>query len=385
MESKTINFITTHFYPEEYAAANRAVALVKVLMERYKVNVIFLFEKGKKPEIKKIYSLFNDNVKLFPICQKNFKNNKFFQRLFYETYYAIKLNLKNLFIKSDLTIITIPYLQLLPVSGFFSLLYKRKKVIEIRDLIWLYLDLSNRKIFKFVKKILEYLCKWSVNKFDYLVTVTRSQANYFNKEAIIIENGIQKEKFEELKCLRYPEVKDKIIITYAGLIGFPQNLKILVEVAKRFKKNEKFIFYLAGRGSDLQNILYYIEKNNLQNIYYLGNLSWRKVKDLYANSHILYAQLRDTESLKTSQPTKIFEYASTGFPIIFGGKGESEKFIKKLENSILIEPDNIKELEDAILKISNKLKKEIKNIQLIEKFYIRENLLKKYYTIIENI
>jgi hypothetical protein len=378
---KTVNLIVSQFYPEKSAGTNRALSIVKTLSTTNIINVIYLVERGKEVNMYDIKKEFNSNVNLYPILQKKYKTDSFIQRVFYETFYSIKLNLKNLLVKSDVTIISIPLLMLLPVSGFFSLFYRRKKIIEIRDLIWLYLDFSQKKALQKAKLVLEKVCLWAVNRFDSLVTTTKSQLDYFNQEGIVIGNGIEKSKFEELSILEYPNITDKIYITYAGTIGFPQNLMTFVEAANLVKDKDKYVFKLAGKGNDLNQVLKYIEDNSLSNIHYVGELNWEELKNEYAKSHILYAQIKDTMSFRTAQPSKIFEYASTGFPIIFGGIGESEMIIKSMKNCVNIVPDNpneiIKHLKEIDLKISKK------NIEYIKANYIREELSMTYSSIIE--
>lgn len=377
---KTVNIVTSYFFPEKAAGANRVNSIVKKLSEDNIVNVIYLVERGKNINLEETQKQFNNNVNLYPILQKDFQGNNFIKRIFYETLYAFKLNIKNIFIKSDVTIVSIPYLMLLPVSGFFALFYRRKKIVEIRDLIWLYLDFSEKKALQKAKVLLEKICIWAVNRFDTLVTTTKSQLDYFKKDGIVIENGIEKSKFEELSLISYPKIEDKIHISYAGTIGFPQNLMTFVEAANILKNDTRYVFNLAGKGNDLNRVLKYVDDNNLTNVNYLGELDWESLKNVYANSHILYAQLKDTISFRTAQPSKVFEYASTGFPIIFGGVGESEKSIRMFENSICIAPDEPNLLVERIRKIT--YKKSEDNIKIVQNDCIREDIITKYLELI---
>ena len=90
------------------------------------------------------------------------------------------------------------------------------------------------------------------------------------------------------------------------------------------------------------------------------------------------------EKFKTAMPSKLYEYASAGLPIIYGGEGTAVEFVKNLENARAIKPNNKKELKEAILFFQSKdgfCSK--KNQDFIKKNYIREEEAKKIIKIVE--
>jgi hypothetical protein len=380
---KTVNIIATHFYPEKSAGANRITSVVQKLSQCRQVNVIFLTEKGKIADMNVYKGIFNDNVRLYPVEQNDFPGNKFVSRLINETIYSLKLNVKNLLIKSDNSIFSIPYLQLLPVSALFCLFTKRKTIVEIRDVIWLYLDFSGSNLLNKVKKILELLCILSLKQFSAIVTVTDSQLKYIGLEGTVIENGIERAKYEELASLQTRRSGESFTVTYAGTIGYPQNLMTFAETALLLKNDTRFRFVLAGKGNMLSHVLEFVNDNGLTNFEYVGELDWRGMVELYSRSDVLYAQLRDTPSFRTAQPSKIFEYASTGLPIIFGGLGESEEIMRKLRGCFSVMPERPEQVVNAlerIYSIGRQISSE--NIEYIGANYVREIILDKYDKII---
>ena len=64
---KTINFLTSHFLPENTACTNRVVSLIKELEKKYKVNVIALTEKGKFQKEDKVN--YSENIDIYYINQ----------------------------------------------------------------------------------------------------------------------------------------------------------------------------------------------------------------------------------------------------------------------------------------------------------------------------
>ena len=386
---KTVNIITTSFYPEKSANANRINSLVNVLSKQHRINVIYLLEAGKDYNCGATTSKFseNKNVSFYPVLQSKHNGANFAARILHELWHSVKLNYHNLRVNSDVSIFSIPYLMLLPVTNVFNFFYKRRKILEIRDIIWLYLEFAGKNVPSAITKIAESMSLLFVSKFDFVVTATQSQLDYLIAKGLpsdrmsVIPNGIDKFKFEQLINIKTNK-KSSIIVTYAGTIGFAQGIGTLLEAANILRNNSNYYFCIAGRGNDLVKILSAIELNALSNVSYLGELNWRDMLRLYSRSGILYAQLIDSPSLSTAQPSKIFEYASTGLPIIFGGSGESEKVLSKLENCKCVKPNDPGALVAAIEGLSFSCASHY-NKEVIKMNYLRENLLGEYLSIID--
>ena len=86
---KTINFLTSHFIPENTACTNRVLAFVHELEKKYKVNVICLTEKGKFQKKDKIS--YSKNTDIYYINQKTSSDKNFVLRAYYEIIYIAKL------------------------------------------------------------------------------------------------------------------------------------------------------------------------------------------------------------------------------------------------------------------------------------------------------
>lgn len=388
---KVVNIISSHFFPENSAGANRLSVVVDTIAKEHLVNVIFLYNRGSKVDFELLRERFGENINLYPIYQRDFNSSKFLNRIFFETYYSLLLNIKNLNLKSDISIFTTPYLMVIPVSGIFKLFSKRYSIMEVRDLIWLYLDFSESRVLNYLKRVLERVTLFSLAKFQKVITVTNSQREYIENRGVkaieVIENGIGFEKFLELKELKLEPDSSKFIISYVGTVGFPQDLTTLIESAKLLKDERDIEFWIVGKGNNIEIVKRLIREYNLESVKLFGEANWEEVKKFYQKSNILYAQLRDRESFRTAQPSKIFEYASTGLPIIYAGVGESESLISKLKDSILIEPNSPEQLKRAILELKSQAieSKLFENIDYIEKNYIREREIKRYLEIIKGI
>ena len=373
---KTINFITSHFLPENTACTNRVLSMVKELEKSYKINIICLTEKGVMYDQQKIK--FTDNIDVYYIFQDLYNGKNFFNRAFQEIMYVSKLVNVAKKIKCDITIATTPYMFIIPIIGFRVGGYK---VLDIRDLVWEYLNDSSI-LNNFIKKILRRIMKNSMAKFDEIIVTNEYELDFLSRRygffnAHIIPNGIEEARYNKLVKIE-PSVDSKFTITYVGNIGLAQNVKVFIDAALELKDIE---FLIIGDGIDKINLEQYANSVNASNVVFTGKLEWNALEEYYAKSSILYAQL--DEKYVSAMPSKLYEYASIGLPIIYGGVGEAKNFIAKLENSIAIQPNNISQLIQAIEKIRNrKLDVSIKNRELIASKYLREKTTTKINKII---
>ena len=159
-------------------------------------------------------------------------------------------------------------------------------------------------------------------------------------------------------------------------------MKVLLDVSKKYLNIN---FLIIGNGSGLLSLKKYVKKYQLNNVIFKNKMEWEELIPYYANSSILYAQL-DGKEYEIALPSKLYEYASVGLPIIYGGIGYAKSFVEKLENSKVVKPNSVKDLELAIESIQNyEISISQKNRLLIKKYYIRENISKKLSLIINKV
>jgi len=336
---------------------------------------------GKIQEKEKVK--FSKNVTIYYINQKKFNRNSFFIRGFYELLYSFRLMKKSKQLKCHITYVASPYMFLIPLVAYGI---KGKKIIDNRDLIWEYLK-ENSYLKKVIKHTLKFIMKKSLKCFNSIIITNTSELkilknDYHLKKMIIIPNGISNYKYTKLSNILINN-NSQFTITYAGNIALGHNIKILVEAAQELP-NIRFL--IIGSGTALPLIKKYVKNNQINNIIFTNKIKWEELELHYRETSILYAQL-DGEDYRMAMPSKLYEYASIGLPIIYGGVGYAATFVKKLEYSKVIKPNNTKELVYAINYIKNNYNSiSTKNRLLIKNQYIRENSSKIIkYIIKQNI
>ncbi len=373
---KTINFLTGNFIPENCAGTNRILALVKELEKKYKINVICISEKGKTPDDFQ----FSENIKVYYIHQKMYDGEKFYTRAINELYYAVLLASKSVKFPSDIIIATSPQMFIIPTVAFLP----GKKVIDIRDLVWEYIDPKSLYT-RFVKVVITQLMKRTIRRFDY-ITVTNNHEfewvlkNIPHAELEKITNGIEEKNFIELNMLRPQEVTP-FTLTYIGNVGIAQYINVLVDLAKRMPDIQ---INIIGEGSKYQELKRYARSNQIHNITFYGKVKRENIIEFYKKTSVLFAQL--DAKFQAAMPSKLYEYASTGLPIIYAGLGEARNFVRQLENCTTINPDDVKALEVAVKKYKDEpIKISEKNKQFVYENFIREKQSKKMVDIVDKL
>ncbi|MDD2368738.1 MAG: glycosyltransferase [Sulfuricurvum sp.] len=373
---QTINFLTAHFLPENSVGTNRVLSFANELSKFYQINIICLSEKGVIHKKEKVD--YTKTITIYYINQQNYNGKSFLKRAYYEIIYSLKLiEVANTLI-CDKTIVTIPFMFLIPLVGYKILGYK---ILDIRDLQWE--DLSEKNILnKLIKIVLTMIMVHGIKKFNY-ITVTNPYESHILSEQYgidnvqILSNGIDKNRFEALSRKNI-QPNPHFTVMYAGTLGIVQELRVLLDAA-RYLKDVKFI--LIGDGSEAKNLQKYAKIHQLSNVTFPGKVTWEELIEYYSNTSVLYAQLN--EDCVSAMPSKLYEYTSVGLPIIYGGIGQAKSFVESLENAIVIKPNDTNVLIQAIekcRKMSNTISD--KNRALIKENYIREGIAIKILDVI---
>lgn len=367
----TINFLTSHFLPENTACVNRVLAYLDVLKQYYTVNVVCLTEKGTQvphhePDL-------GDNVKTYYIRQKDFDGTSFIKRGIHEILHLRQLIKKARNLDASATIATAPYMFMIPLVAYQV---KGKKILDLRDLVWEYLDETSFAK-RLIKRFVSFLIDKSLNRFDAIIVTNHYEYQIVNKRykgpIHIIPNGIEKAKFDKLKHMQVQSVSP-LTVTYIGNIGLAQNVITLVKAASKLPRVN---FNIVGDGVQLDTIKAYIKEHQLNNVHLYGKLDWYEVLKHYENTSILYAQLSD--KYLSAVPSKLYEYVVTGLHVIYGGYGQAPNLLSQFKNTYLVPPDDIEALVKAIHDIAHQQHKTASdyNQSVIESYYLRDNNARK--------
>ena len=256
-------------------------------------------------------------------------------------------------------------------------LARKKKLplyLDIRDIfVDTIKDVLNPKISFFAKPILSLIENYTFKTANHINLVSRGFEKYFvqrfkDAEFSYFTNGID-EEFLGLKVNDKKEITPKGIL-YAGNIGESQGLHtILPSFANKLGDNFKVnVIGDGGRKPALENSLI-----NVGNVNLLSPVQRSELPELYMNTDVLFLHLNDYPAFEKVLPSKIFEYAATGKPILAGVSGYAAKFITgEVINAEVFHPGDANGAILALRKLS------LKNTDRSEfiKHYTRVNIMK---------
>ena len=146
---------------------------------------------------------------------------------------------------------------------------------------------------------------------------------------------------------------DKNKILYAGNVGEGQGLhKIIPEAAKLLEKSHQF--EVIGDGGAIHKLKKALSEENIQNVILTNPLKREELIEEYQKADILFIHLNDLEIFKKVLPSKVFELAVIGKPILAGVDGYAKEFLQNhVPHSFLFEPGNVSGLLQQIKKIND--------------------------------
>lgn len=140
------------------------------------------------------------------------------------------------------------------------------------------------------------------------------------------------------------------LILYAGNMGEGQGLhRIIPEAAARLEGKARF--RLIGDGGRRDALKAALRERNLDNVELLPPVPRGKLLDHYRAADILFLHLNDLDAFRKVLPSKLFEYAATGKPIIAGVAGHAAEFCRdNIAGTEVFDPLDADALEAAVLR-----------------------------------
>ncbi|MBJ6368176.1 glycosyltransferase family 4 protein [Snuella sedimenti] len=364
---KEVLIITNYFPPETGAAANRIFHLAEGLEKRnFKVSVItplpnypsgkiFTAYRGTFKHSNKEQNL---TVHRLWIYASNSKNK--FVRLIAMLSYSFSLLWFFMWHKLPKTIIIqSPPLLVAFTCIFFLRFRKRQLILNVSDL-W---PLAGLELGAF-KKNVSYRLLECMERFNYKhASVVLGQS----QEILDHISSIEPKKpcflyrnfpnFDVLTPILPNTNTKKLNIVYAGLLGVAQSIYKLCKALDY----SNISFHIYGTGPEQKDIETFIANHPELDMHYHGELPRNKLLQALLQYDLTIIPLRNR--IYGSVPSKIFEYARLGLPMLYFGGGEGETIINTYRLGWLANSGDYQHLNQVIANIS---KKDL-NLQLKER------------------
>ena len=353
---KDVLIITNYFPPEMGAASNRIFHLAEGLKADYNVSVLCPLPNYPTGTIFENYKnkfTITENLKGIKIKRlwiyASISKNKFV-RLFSMLSYSFSLMWYFLWYKIPKTvIIQSPPLLVAFTSLFFLQSKKHKLILNVSDL-WPSAGLELGAL----KKGVGYKLLKKIERFNY----KKAHVILGQSEEIIAHTKTITSKPKTFLYRNYPnfeaqELLDsdtadakKIKLVYAGLLGVAQGV---LKLCKNLDYTN-YEFHIYGTGAEEKEIIYYINKNPKLPIVFHGSVSRTELHQQLVNYDLTIIPLLNR--IYGSVPSKIFEYARIGLPIIYFGGGEGESIIKEYYLGWVVSAENYQLLNSTLSQIT---------------------------------
>lgn len=330
---KDILIITSYYPPEFGAASNRIFHLSQGLQSReFKVSVvsplpnyptgnIFPAYKGKFHHVSE-----DQGIRIFRLWVYASNSKNTFLRFLAMLSYSFSLSL--LFITKKIPKTVIIQSPPLIVAFTCMLLLRSKRrnlILNISDL-W---PLAGLELGVF-KKNFNYRLLEKIELFNYrkanLILGQSEEILSHVKSLIPEQNTFLYRNFPNFEP---PMIKSrnnsitKIKLVYAGLLGVAQGVFSLCKELNY----TKIEFHIYGSGAEQQLIEEFLKANPDLPVVYHGEIARQELHEELVQYDIAIIPLLNR--IYGSVPSKIFEYARLGMPLLYFGGGEGEELVRK--------------------------------------------------------
>lgn len=354
-----IVIISNYYPPEKGAAANRIEQLaLKLQQNNYKVSVLCPlgnYPKGELfPEYKGKFSVTEnrDNITvkrlwIYPSVSKNI-----LVRILSILSFSLSLFFYLVFRKTPKKVIVQSPPLLLSFISVLVLSLKNKKIIlNISDLWPLAaIELNALKAGSFSHKVSLFFERSIYKKAGLILGQSNEIIAHVKtiapkKDCFLYRNFPDHQVTEmELKTAENQPIK----IFYAGLLGVAQGV---LELCEKIDLNGLNIeLHLFGDGAEKNQIEALISAQKGQQLFFHGMMERKALHETLKTFDIAIVPLKTR--IYGSVPSKIFEYGSLGFPILYFGGGEGETIVEENSLGWIASVENFDDLNQKLLDIS---------------------------------
>ncbi|WP_178991293.1 glycosyltransferase family 4 protein [Winogradskyella schleiferi] len=348
---KKLMIITSYFPPEIGAASNRIYHLAQGLKNDYEVTVvtplpnyptgkIFKDYKGKFSSITEENGISINRLWIYASVSKNK-----FLRLIAMLSYSFSLIWFFLWHKiPDKVIVQSPPLLVSFTCMFFLRSKRRKLILNVSDL-WPSAGLELGALKEgFSYKVLKKLEAFNYKKANLILGQSNEILTHIKtittKPELFLYRNFPEIEMPKLQATNITNGKIKMV--YAGLLGVAQGIyKLCNEIDYEFIE-----FHIYGSGAEEEAIKTLIESNHNLPLYFHGRVNRDELHKVLLNYDLTIIPLLNR--IYGSVPSKIFEYAKLGLPMLYFGGGEGEMVIEQNKLGWVAKESNYNDLNSVL-------------------------------------
>lgn len=179
------------------------------------------------------------------------------------------------------------------------------------------------------------------------------------------------------------DLGDRFVVSYAGVMGYAQDLGTIIEAAKQLRTHKDILFLLVGDGVMKKDLVRQVADLKLSNVRFLPMQPREEYPEILASSDIGLVTLK-REVVTPVVPAKLLNIMASGRPVVASANlsGDMAKIIRTAQCGYCVEPEKPEMLAQAVLKLYNDaaLREERGNNgrKYAEEYFSRTICVKKY-------
>jgi glycosyltransferase involved in cell wall biosynthesis len=382
-----IVFFTFYFPPDLSAGSFRSIAFSQSLKERVKpggkIDIITSHPNRYKAHLIEAQDVeFDEMITIHRINVPSHTGSMFSQGYAFLIFAISAFNLCRK-INPDFLIGTSSRLMTAALTWISAIYLKKRYFIDLRDIFSetisdIFMQ-KNRLLGLITKHFFIKLEKYVLNSAAGVNVVSEGFPEYFENNGIdtsnwfFFPNGVD-QNFVDFPAQKTGLKKSIKTILYAGNIGKGQGLeKVIPVIAKSL--GFEYQIKIIGDGGSISLLRDLINKENIQNVELISPVGRIELTKYYLEADILFLHLNNIPAFKRVLPSKIFEYAALGRPIVAGLNGYSAKFMRQnIPHALIFPPGDSKGAVKCILDSTNiKVSRNIVN-EFVSK-YLRVSIM----------
>lgn len=303
-----------------------------------------------------------DGIEVLRVWVYTTPNSGIFRRSFNYISYALSAAFSGQFVeKPDIVIASSPQI-LVGLAGIaVKWLRGVPLVVEIRDL-WpdtiaeIEINIGDtamrllRSVECFLYRTPDMVVSVSPAFHDHLVTNGVEE-----RRLRVIPNGVDRSLFfperEKTRNFFNGTLRNKFIVAYIGTMGMCHGLDTILDAASILRGTSDVHFVLMGEGA--QKKMLKARCSTSPNVSVYDSRPRREIAGILHEIDAALVLLKDKPVFRTVIPSKLFEAMGCGVPVVLGVDGIARTIVEESGGGICIEPENPRQLAEAILKLKN--------------------------------
>ena len=383
-----ILYLHQYFNTPEMPGSTRSYEFSKRLCDNGH-KVFMVTSNWQKKSSNRFENIDGINVFWSPVSYSN--KMGFFRRLISFSlyiFYALKFSRK---LKFDLIIASSTPLTIGVPAIILKKLKKANLVFEVRDM-WPQLPIAIGFLkSKFLIYLAEKLEKYIYNNSDSIIALSEGMKNEIlkinqNKKISVITNFCDIDSFCVDKKIgvnfrkKFLKINNEPLIVYAGSLGRINNVKYLIHIALKFKKNNSNAkFLIVGNGYQKEPIIKKAIELDLykKNVFLADYYPKKQMPMILSSATIICSLFADVSAMENNSANKFFDGLAAGKPLMLNYGGWQSDLLAKHEAGFNIPKNN----PDGAYEI---IKKVINDKIIIQKMSNNSKKLSKHFTLDSN-